>query len=601
MLKKILSTVISAGIICAGLTMPVTAASLTVELTGWEQSWIGNTNYDASKTGIEIIPDEGADGYACLHMFTGERGMNVRARQTITGLEQNKTYRLTGKLKTNGSGYRCTMRFGDEGASRMDLNNMGGYVSGQWFEFSKDFTYTYSSKLFTIYLESDGNDKYIYADNLSLREVEEGGTLGEELLVNGDFEMDYAVPDEADFIQAAPANGFNYLNVKSDLPVNIYLVTNNGEQKLDLGDPVYNNATYNLKVYKHNALQNEQNYRYIVKTVNSKNVESAGVEVNATPSEDYSDFITLDGWQYKNYNQNYGKVTIENGKGIGGSAALQASNMTDSNANSTYLQIKNQNGFTLESGKTYQLSYWEKDGVHNSLENSLVVKVNNSKVSVDGGVTYNDKDKNVSPAVFPADGEWHKQTLYLQAEAENNTLQIQINRHYEWVLFDNFELYEVDNELNVVSGAKNLMADSNGNFENETVPADVYVSFNYYPAYADEEHYGEIMDPAGISALTDLSAYDTDVIYAQATIDNQLEAEGKDFALIFALYNENVLQEAKMIKSKAAFGKSENYGFSYKVPDLSTGEYSIKLFVWDSFEDMIPIVPSSEITEISKN
>ena len=85
MLKKILSTVISAGIICAGLTMPVTAASLTVELAGWEQSWIGNTNYDASKTGIEIIPDEGADGYACLHMFTGERGMNVRARQTITG------------------------------------------------------------------------------------------------------------------------------------------------------------------------------------------------------------------------------------------------------------------------------------------------------------------------------------------------------------------------------------------------------------------------------------------------------------------------------------------------------------------------------------
>ena len=101
--------------------------------------------------------------------------------------------------------------------------------------------------------------------------------------------------------------------------------------------------------------------------------------------------------------------------------------------------------------------------------------------------------------------------------------------------------------------------------------------------------------------MTDLSAYDTDVIYAQATIDNQLEAEGKDFALIFALYNENVLQEAKIIKSKAAFGESENYGFSYKVPDLSTGEYSIKLFVWDSFEDMIPIVPSSEITEISKN
>ena len=603
MLKKIISIMLIVDIVSTCLNLSVSAAKYPVALTGWTASFYNtpDTGWTEGETGVELTTDPAlvAHGKASLHLFCEKNLGNLYARavQNVSGLASGKTYRLTGKVNASGTGWRYCLKFGS--AALANIGDLNGGKINEWTDIKHDFEFTYDSKELTIHLEAGGD---IYADNLSLREIISGegetAVLGPELLTNGDFEMDFAAPEEAAFVQTAPANGVNYLNVKTDLGVKIYQKTDSGEQLLELGDPVYEKTNYNLKVYQHSGLINGQEYRYIVRTVGVNGKESEGTAVSATPLEKYNDYVRLFGWTYKNYNNNYGKVTMEQGKGIDGSTALQASNMTDSNANSTYLYITNQRGFTLESGKTYQLSYWEKDGIHNSMQDSVFVKVNNSKVSADGGQTYAEKNKNVSPPVVPADGTWHKQVLYLKPEAEKNTLELQLNRHYEQMLLDDFELYEVDEQLNVVVGAKNLMADCNGDFEDISDTKELAVSFRYYPAYSDEEHYGEIMDPSGISALKELAGYDTDVLRAEMEITNTMYRENKDFVLILAVYKEGILYEMpQSITATAAYGKTESLGFDYRVPDLATGEYSIKMFIWDGVGTLIPLAPLSAIEE----
>ncbi|HIU49143.1 MAG TPA: hypothetical protein IAB04_07235 [Candidatus Avimonoglobus intestinipullorum] len=614
MLKKLLSGILCVGMLMGAAVMPASAEMVTTPLPGWPASFCEiPEGVEQGDLGVEIItdPEFVQSGEKALHVFGKQDldGYNVQAVQNIAALEQGKTYRLTGKFWVSRNTWRVRLVFGNKKLEQ--LGNIVGELN-TWCDAEYTFEYDAAkfenSKDFKIQVAGNGE---VYADNLSLKEVlydTDGETVigyGEELLQNGDFEESSPQPAEADFVNVAARNGANFIAVKTTAPETaIYAVGSDGILSALELEPVLSNPTYNLNVYAHTGLTNDTEYSYVVKTVNEYGEESDGITVSGTPSAAYDDYIKLNSWQYKHYGNNAGGVSgsnfgtadIKNGIGVDGSAALYLTNMTDSSTPGDYLYVTN-GSFKFETGKTYKLSYWQKNGAHNTREDSMGVRFSKGKISFDGGKTYSDEGKDGRPAVIPDDGQWHEQVAYVTATGEKSNMEIRLYRHFESLILDNFTMYEVDSNLEVVPGAQNLFAELNGDFEEGIEDGTMTCTFNFYSAYET----GEIMDPTPISALSDLAMYETDYLHTEAAIKNSAYADGKAFEFYLALYKDGALYDLKKLDATAAYvptsSDGETYGITCRIPALDTGVYEVRAIVLDGTDTMTPLCEAGVLAE----
>lgn len=601
---------------CAALAvMPVSAANVKIPITGWESSFIqipDDGSQDNNKPGVEIIT-EGEflkSGKGTLHIYGSSDAGNYHADAytTVAGFVSGHKYHLSGSFYVTRAGSRaCVYAGGVKIISQLASSAEGAdNPTNQWYELSHDFELS-GNKTFQIQMAGRGD---IYADDLSIKEIiyaDDGETVvgyGEELLSNGDLEADFVQPDDASFVSVASRDGANYIAVKSIYDAAVYEVDADGVQtKLELGEPVLANPTYNIKVLAHTGLVNNKTYRYIVKTVGANGVESDGVAASGTPLAAYSGYITANNWIYKNNNNNYGTVSILKEIGRNGSAGMKVTNMTDSNSNNTYLYIRNASNITLEAGKVYKLSFWAKSGDHNTSKNSFVAKMSKSYSSADGVSFGANTGSGINAMSTSMNEEWSEQVCYFKAGSEAvNILELNVNRHYEDLILDDFALYEVDENLNVVSGAQNLLADKNCGFEDfENAKFDV--SYSFYPAYpAGSDEFGAIMEKYNLSNLSELVLYDgTDVVYIECGVRNQSYDSGKKYTFITAVYKDGALYDVRTVSSEAAnlAGSSEydKIGLAYQLPDLAEGDFKIKTFVMDGLNTINPLAEFGEIAE----
>ena len=614
MLKKLLSGILCVGMLMGAAVMPASAEMVTTPLPGWPASFCEiPEGVEQGYLGVEIItdPEFVQSGEKALHVFGKQDldGYNVQAVQNIAALEQGKTYRLTGKFWVSKNTWRIRLVFGNK-----ELEQLGNIVEelNTWCDAEYTFEYDAAkfenSKDFKIQVAGNGE---VYADNLSLKEVlydTDGETVigyGEELLQNGDFEESSPQPAEADFVNVAARNGANFIVVKTTEPeAAIYAVGSDGALSALELEPVFSSTKYNLNVYAHTGLTNDTEYSYVVKTVNEYGEESDGITVSGIPSAAYDDYIKLNGWTYRHngnsvdgiLGSNFGTADIKNGVGVDGSAALYLTNMTDSSSNNNYLYLTN-GSFDFETGKTYKLSWWQKNGAHNELTDSMGVRFSKGKISFDGGENYSDEAKDGRPAVIPDDGQWHEQVAYVTATGETSNMEIRLYRHFAPLILDNFTMYEVDSDLEVVPGAQNLFAELNGDFEEGIEDGTLTCTFNFYSAYET----GEIMDPTPISALSDLAMYETDYLHTEAAIKNSAYADGKAFEFYLALYKDGALYDLKKLDATAAYvptsSDGETYGITCRIPALDTGVYEVRAIVLDGTDTMTPLCEAGVLAE----
>ncbi len=606
MIKKVIS-----GIMCVSMltAFAVTAMADKEEkpITGWEKSFIQYETGNTDPLGVEIVTEEEkvANGKASLYVWgikDNNNNYNANAVQNIPSLEDGSSYRLTGKFYVSRNTWRIRLMFGEKQIIQLgDLTKDGEELRlNEWVDVDYTFEYTASaynsSKDFRIQVAGLG---YVYADDLSIKKViynDDQTTVsgyGEELLVNGDFEADFIAPSEADYVLAAPANGVVYIAVKTTHPSEeIYRVLDdNSLSRLELA-PVYTYDSYNLKVYAHTGLENNKTYKYIIKTVGTNGLSSEGTEVTAMPSAIYDDYITSNSWKYRVFGNSYGTVSYVTDSGHNSSKAIKITKMTDSDADHSYIYIATEKTVNLEKDKVYKFSFWASAGEHNTRSDSFDVRMTKAYSSLDGKTFATEVNKGVGALNVSSDGEWSEQVCYFKASDIENGIEIRIHRHFEELLLDDFTLYEVDEDLNVVPGAVDLLADKNGDFEDMISP-EFKTEFKFYPAYSDDEQFGDIMDPQGITSLSDLEMYDTDVIYAEVTINNEVYEQAKPFTYILAVYKDSALYDVRLIKSSAAYlpsgAEGEKFGIAYRIPDMSQGKFSVKTFVWNDCENIEPL------------
>lgn len=617
MIKRIISGVLCACMACTAMAVTAFAKDYTAEdmPTGWGNSFLSYADGVTDPLGVELVTNKDIvpSGEAALHIYAtkDQDNYSANARQNISALKDGSKYLLTGKLNTDRDTWRLRFMIGSRGirlgdgtqedGTRCQVGRMVGGSDNfnKWVDISQEFLYdaTYhgNSKDFKIQVAGKGN---IYADDLAVREIlyaDDGETVvgyGENLLVNGDFEADFVKPEEASYISVASRNAANYIAVKTIHNVEIRVVNADGTTtKLDTSTTAAAWDKYQIKVYKHDGLTNNKPYTYIVKTVGTNGMASDGVTVSGTPSEAYDNYININQWSYKNNNATYGTVAILKGEGRNGSAGMKLSNMSDSSNGNVNVYITNRNSITLEKNKIYKLSFWAKADVANATPSSMNIKMSKSYGSKDGAAF--GTSMNNSIGVWDIGTDWSEQTCYFKAGDVANNMEIVLNRHFENLVLDDFSLCEVNSDLTPVEGALNLLADKNGDFE--TFESGLFdTSYKFYPAYPDDEQFGEIMDPNGITALAELADYDTDVLYAEAAVTNQVYDNGKDYVFFIAIYKDGALYDVRLLESQAAYlpfaNEGEKVGAAYRLPsDFATGDYTVKTFIIDSLSNINPL------------
>jgi len=576
-----------------------------------KDAWIYKS-YGNSYGTVDVIDGIGRNQSAALKLtnmnFTWNNNCYVYATSADTiNLDTTKTYKLTYWVKSskNNQTVNDNLQFKLTGSALsvdgITYQNAGATIyeaipaKDEWMQRTIYCKPTNAANKIEMKLarhveEMIFDDFEIYEVDANLAVVDGAKNLCAD--GNFDFEAAYQPPAEAELIVVAPRVEANYISVKTTAPaIEIYQVANGVETKLDLGEALLSVPDFNTKIYLHSGLTNETEYTYRIKTVNDKNIASEGKVVSGTPSSAYADYIKKDSWSYKSFGHNGGTFEIKDGIGRDGSKAAYITNMANSSSNNTYQLISNTSGLTLETDKTYRLTFWAKAGVHNTRADAMGVRLTGSRASADGTTYTADAGKDCSPLSVASDGTWSQQTCYFQPASASNALEIRMYRHFEELILDEFELYEVDENLAVVDGAKNLMAAGNYDFDLDAEVIPLSATFKFYPA--DSE--GEIIDDYGISALSDLAdVYETNHLYAEATIQNPEFASGKAFRMYVAVYKNKALYDVRSISATAAYRPGaligEKFGQAYTMPDMTDGEYEVKVFLWDATTVTTPIV-----------
>lgn len=285
-------------IICFALSLCSVLCSVSayaaMDITGWEKSFC---QIPAGKEGAVEFLQEGEDpapegGLGMLHLWcggpTGTANLSANAVQAVSGLDKTKKYRLTGDVKftTNDTKlYLTNVSINGTMTTSIDLQGHFGAVNnGKWVELSLDITPTNPTVEFRFAALAN---RALWIDNISFKEIiydEDGVTetgLGEELIVNGDFEADLDFEAPADVTDITvynmdSASKITWTNPEEDFEV--AYVYREGES-----EPVGFTADGYIVV---DGLENEVEYTYIIKSADKVKNFSDGVSVTVKPVPD---------------------------------------------------------------------------------------------------------------------------------------------------------------------------------------------------------------------------------------------------------------------------------------------------------------------------
>lgn len=289
MRKLFLGAVISlCSILCT------TAAYAAIDVTGWEDSFC--TIPSGKEAGVEFVQD-GEDkapdgGLGMLYLWcggpTGTANLNANAVCKVKGLDTEKKYRFTADIKYSNNDtlllFQNATIDGTE-QSKIDLRGTFGVENnGVWIKAKYDIVPTNATVQITFQALANRNMRI---DNVSLKEIlyEEDGTteagLGDELIVNGDFEadLDFEAPDEVTNITVEnmdsaakikwtnPTEDFAAAYVYPEGETTAVASTEDGYVVID-------------------GLENDREYTYIIKTADKMKNFSDGVSVTVKPVAD---------------------------------------------------------------------------------------------------------------------------------------------------------------------------------------------------------------------------------------------------------------------------------------------------------------------------
>ncbi len=597
------------------------------------------TNENPGYGGLYVARGKGIDGSNALQisqLHVEKPHTYILVQNYITGLEGGKTYKLsfmqkaedhlhwwdTLRIRANKGVFEAVYEDGNTATTINGNDYINGIIApfdGQWHENVYYLTTNADQTDVEFAFQSQAFLEAAYIDNITMYEVDADknivpGAVDIFATRNGDFEAGYEKPAEAAYVDVMPKNSANAIVVRSDLAdYAIYRKTTGDYEKLNLS-PVFTEGK--TKVFMDTGLTNDTEYTYLIKTVSPMDVESDGIEITVTPGTEYGETAwgdtTVQGglpfgefkvetWGAKNYapaeTPNYGGMYLAPGKGINGSNALKLSGFQIEKPHTYLLVQKNIEG--LEGGKTYKLSFMQKAEDHLHWWDTLRIKVNKGTFTTtfpDGNsATIVNGNDYINGVVAPFDGQWHEFVFYLTTnEGQTDTqIEFQSQAFLEATYLDNFTMYEVDEDLNVVEGAENIIED--GSFDERIFTAELDI----FAATADDE--GNVYEKFEISTLSDLNKFDTDKLYVEADVLNMGHADGKDCTLILAIYKDGELFDVKLSEKKIDVVYSEENsvktGFVYKMPALDDGIYEAKLMLWNGFKNMTAVSDSVVIGE----
>lgn len=206
-------------------------------VTGWTESFYNLP--DKSRTaGIELLENviDTPEGNHMLKIWAGPETntayLNANARQHIQNLDKEKTYVLTGWVKYNTNNTKVSIgnaTFVDTSTSVKSLQEAYGSANnGKWVQIKEVFKPTNTTV--ELQFTCTGN-RSIYLDDLAVREVETVDgveRLGENLLVNGGFEDDYAIYETGNHtLSGVPGwTRSNWNIVNAQFPAGVTLLEN---------------------------------------------------------------------------------------------------------------------------------------------------------------------------------------------------------------------------------------------------------------------------------------------------------------------------------------------------------------------------------------
>ncbi len=317
-------------------------------------------------------------------------------------------------------------------------------------------------------------------------------------------------------IHVVPGQGNNCIVVESEKynDFNIYRKSDDGSLSLvelpNAKDSNGNNVSdskweyCDRRLYLDENVVNGTEYTYVVKALDENGAETGeGAEVSGTPFSTPFNETKFKAGSYWNYwnasNHSYGYVTEKDGAGVGGSRGLYISKMGENDANNGFTSVTYDFGTVLQSGKVYKFVWKQKltkcnwagaDGLRVQAQSSTDGKSWNGATYV----PFTDSEKN---------GEWYTKTMYVKGTGQSS-LEFYVLKTSCDLVFDNFELYEVDsNTLEAVSSS-NMLAFCNPTFDVSEENAKV-ISTSYF---ADSEiKIDGVIDEQGWHMAKDLIWY----------------------------------------------------------------------------------------------
>ena len=214
----------------------------------------------------------------------GNLGIKIVGKGS-SALTSGKKYRITmykkGQKTTNDKIYFRNDAHWD---NRLQLTWGNDYTA--WTKVTQDVTATTAlSSGFAVFFIDPSAIKDFWIDDISIYELDDAGNeIGENLIINGDFESlsaEYRAQDVTDCVitQADSSVNISWCQGAFTDAVNVYNKGSNGD--LSLVGIIREESNITVE-----NLVNNVEHTFVLKAVNSVGIESAGVEVTATPKED---------------------------------------------------------------------------------------------------------------------------------------------------------------------------------------------------------------------------------------------------------------------------------------------------------------------------
>ena len=360
-----------------------------------------------------------------------------RLETEVGGLDVSKTYiiKFYAKLENNqtaGSGFQS----GTKSMSYYnDWTRKAAFVSnnGEWKEYS--YTFTGQTKLvFRLGIETQG---VLWLDDVSLYELQDGVTVGENLISGGDFEIN---PQIQSVLAVSKGNdvAISWKNPAEGVIASIDILDGSGNKVIPAESPNTASGAYSRAVISVGEQGKTYNYTISLNVRNGNKVQEA---VTFTPNSDFN-YTTQNGVKMTDLS----KIKIEGSTlrdiclDIDENSKYSGNYGLSLKSNSKTLTSLTFDPINIDSGKKYRASVWLKVGD----KNGEVWMAND----------WGSRTKAVN-------GDWTKYTFDV-SDSSRFIFRLASEAIYSSMYADDFALYELDADGNEIG--ENLI--TNGGFEN---------------------------------------------------------------------------------------------------------------------------------------